>query len=219
MTKASCARRLVAIAVLAFLGAVLMVPNASADIIGVQQAANTNCSSTGLTQGGGTICYDNTTAFSLTALEDGTESLQAVVGTQTSPVYLVDNNTGSTSFTLTFNGLLASNQFLTCQENGAFAGDSCSISGALGKVGAGAQYGPPNPSPTAVWNPDVSITFTGVGAGDFDIAFASFGNGASGTLTGVPESSSSLQLLAIGLLALGLVGLLQKGRRSEKRAY
>jgi len=204
-------------AAMVFSAALLLAPYASADIIGVANATGP-CSSNGLTNGGGTICSGNTTPFSLTALENGTESLQAVVGTQTAPVYLVDNDTGSNSFTLTFNGLLASNQFLTCQENGAFAGDSCKISGALGTVGTGAQYGPLKPPSTAVWNPDATITFTGVGAGDFDIAFASFGNGARGTLTGVPEPSSLL-LLATGLFGFCLACFLQRRRRSEVAAY
>jgi hypothetical protein len=131
-----------------------------------------------------------------------------VVGTQTSPVYLVDNDTGSSSFTLTFNGSLANNQFLTCQENGGFAGDSCSISGALGTVGTGAQYGPPAGLPNGTYrNPDATLTLTGPSSGDFEITFASFGNGASGTLTAMPESSSTLTLLATDLSPLVLFGL------------
>jgi PEP-CTERM motif len=192
----------------------LLVPIASADgiqlidpIIGVANAPSTpNCSSNGLTNGGGLICSGNTTAFSLTALKNGTESLQAVVSTQTSPVYLVNNDTGSSSFTLVFNGGLAFNQFLDCQENGGFAGKSCTTSGALGTVGNSAQYGPPSGLVNGqFWNPDASLMFTGIGAGNFEITFASFGNGASGTLTGEPIATpepSSLALLMAGLLGL-----------------
>lgn len=195
--------------VLVIVGAIVLAtafglaPNASADIIKVQDATGP-CSPTGLTNGGGTICSNNTTAFSLTALENGTETLQAVVGTQTAPVYLVNNDTGSSAFTLTFNGVLIGNQFLNCQESGGFSGHSCTISGALGTVTGGSpNYGPPSPQP-ATWNPDATITFTGIGSGNFDIAFASFGNGASGTLTSAPEPSSLL-LLGVGLsFLLGL---------------
>jgi hypothetical protein len=221
--------RLMAITVVSFSVAFVLVPCGSADgtgledpIIGVANATGP-CSPTGLSDGGGTICASNTTAFSLTDLEDGTESLQAVVGTQTSPVYLVDNDTGSTSFSLVFNGLIAFNQFMTCQENGAFAGGSCKVSGALGTVGTNAQYGPPAGLVNGdYWNPDATFTFTGVGAGDFDITFASFGNGSSGTLTGAPvptPESSSLLVLATDLFfVLGIVAFLRKQRRSKERA-
>ncbi len=128
---------MLAVTVVLTAAAIWLVPSASAGIIGVANMTGP-CSSTGLTDGGGTICAGNTTAFSLTALENGTESVQAVVGTQTAPVYLVVNDTGRTSFTLDFTGDLFNP--LSCQENGDFAGDPCSITGPLGTVLTGAQY-------------------------------------------------------------------------------
>jgi len=161
-----------------------LAPVASAGIVGVANATGP-CSSNGLSNGGGTICSDNTTPYSLTALENGTQVLRAVVGTQTAPVYLVNNDTGSSSFSLAFIGLLQSNQSVNCQENGGFAGDSCTVSGTLGTVGNGIKYGPPAPNGVLV----ATFTFTGIPAGNFDLTFASFGNGDSGTLTG-PASSA-----------------------------
>lgn len=166
---------------------------------------------------GGTICTgpSNSTPFSLTALENGSEALQAVVGTNTSPVYLTENDTGSNTFSLTFTGGLAFNQFLDCQENGGFAGSSCSISGALGKVGTGAQYGPPSGLTNGqYWNPDATLTFQIPASAYqlcpdgkdlcFDTTFASFGNGSSGTLTSMPEGGTPLAYLFLaGIVCLG----------------
>src|SRR5260370_40644946 len=99
----------------------VLAPCASAGIIGVANATGP-CSSDGLTNGGGTICSGNNTPYSLTALLNGTQALRSDVGTQTAPVYLVNNDTGSTTFTLVFNGLLQSNQSVNCQKNGEFRG-------------------------------------------------------------------------------------------------
>lgn len=163
-----------------------LVPCASAGIVGVASATGP-CSSNGLSNGGGTICSGNTTPYSLTALENGTQVLRSDVGTQTAPVYLVNNDTGSTSFALAFNGSLQSNQSVNCQENGSFAGNSCTVSGALGTVGNSIKYGPPSASGVLV----ATFTFTGIPAGNFDLTFASFSNGDSGTLTGPATGNSA----------------------------
>jgi hypothetical protein len=104
-----------------------------------------------------------------------------------------------------FTGSLAPNQFLTCQENGGFAGGSCSITGPGGTVGTGGQYGPPAQLPA-------TITFTGIGAGDFDLTFASFGNGASGAVTGAPEGGSVALYLLLEISAFLALGWLRHSR-------
>ena len=147
------------------------------------------------------------TPFSLTGLENGTIVLQAVIGTQTAPVYEIVNDAGATitSFSILFSGTLPSNQFIDWQTNGGFAGASCSISGPSGTVGKNAQYGPGGKFPAV-------ITFSGLNIANgstFDLVFSSFANGASGSVSGVPVPEPGTLLL----LACGLIGVAALGRK------
>ena len=196
-----------ALFVIVLTSVLFLAPYASADIIHVENA--TACTP------GGTICSGgstSTTPFSLTAIENGTQTLldpldpTVTVGGSSVPTYLINNNTGKTSFTLTFTGTLDFNAFLNCQVTGGSEG--CSIKGALGTVGTNVNYGPPA-GQTTNWFPDVTVTFTGIPAGNFDLTFASFAHAGTdaGTISGVPEPSSFL------LLATGLLGVLGFARR------
>jgi hypothetical protein len=201
-----------AVAVLAvgFVTVFACVPSAFADNIVIQN--NTGCAS-----GINGICVGGITPFSVTDVENGTETLlepglspAATVGDSTVPTYILVNDTGSTTFTLTFSGTLANNAFLDCQENGGFAGDLCSISGSLGTVSNNGQYGPPAGQMTP-WNPNVTITFSGVPVGtQFDLSFTSFAhaNTDTGTVTGsaMPEPSAGL-MLGTGLLGLIVISI------------
>jgi len=200
-------RGILALSLLSFLGVLLIAPHALADNIAIANA--TACSGT---VPGGTICTNGSgglvgtggTPFSLSGIQNGTIVLQAVIGTQTAPVYQVVNDTGSTvtSFSFVFTGTLPSNQFIDCQTNGGFSGANCSISGASGTVGKNAQYGPGGTFPA-------TITFTGLNiapGSTFDVVFSSFANGASGSVTGTPvPEPSTLLLFVSGLLGIAVV--------------
>ncbi len=211
MSKLRSFQRILIAVLLVTVGMVAASP-VRADNITIANA--TTCSGT---PPGGTICSNGSGSFqgsggtplSLTGIENGTIVLLAVIGTQTSPVYEVVNNTGSTvtSFSFVFTGSLPSNQFLDCQVNGGFSGASCTISGAGGTVGTNAQYGPNALLPA-------TITFSGLNIANgatFDIAFSSFANGASGQVTGVsvPEPGT-VGLLGAGGLVLGFLGIIRR---------
>ena len=172
-----------AMALVAIAASTVLVPSAFAatDTITIT-TATTTCSPTGLTDGSGTICAGNTTAFSLTALEAGTQSLSSVVGTQTSPVYLVVNDTTSSNLTLTYSGAAEAGASLKCNVGGTFSSALCSITGVQGAVTTGAAYGPP----AAGWPSTLVAQFgyTGVAVNaQFDIAFSSASTSDLATLT------------------------------------
>jgi len=161
---------------------------AASDIIKVQNA--TACTGSQL-QGAstGTICFSGTSGnfvpFSLTALENGTESLPSVIGSQTAPVYLIKNDTASTSMTLTYTGVVQNYETLLCQEAGNYASAACSIDGPLGLSAgvASATYG----TTSTTWPNQVVVQymFTGVAVGTtFDFAFTASYSTDSGTLSG-----------------------------------
>ena len=76
---------------------VALAPSACATVVASLPTVNalpaTTCTAGALTSGTGTICVNNTTAYSLTALENGTQTLAAIVNGQNA-TYLVNNDTG-----------------------------------------------------------------------------------------------------------------------------
>jgi PEP-CTERM motif len=196
---------LVVASVLAVSG--LAASSAKADIVSITQQTLSQC-------GQGSIVCDGTSAFSLTAIEDG--SVQLLISNSQTPSFVVVNDTGSTITDLTFDyfGVLASNANLNCQINGPAQSEfsSCTVTG-VGSSGSGTTTLNGPITPPAVFN-FIAGSGTGIAAGaDFDITTASFAHAGqdNGCLTGaaagsctpttppvVPEPSS-LALFATGL--------------------
>ena len=213
MTKHSSVFQFLAIVVIAVGVSLFSAPAGRADIIHVENP--TACS------GMATLCAGST-PFSLTALLNGTEQLKdlmdildsnVTVGDSTVPTYLIKNDTGNSSFTLTFNFTLANNAFINCQ-NGFGA---CDIKGTLAPSGT-VTYGPPSGLPNGTtYSGAVTITFdstptttsacpSGSGDGCFDLTFASFAHAGADVGTVIPSiptttpEPAGLALLGSGLL-------------------
>jgi hypothetical protein len=146
----------------------------------------TSCTAGASTSGVGTICVGDTTPYSLTALVNGTQTLKATVNGHDA-TYLVVNDTGNSSFTLTYTGVTQENgEALICTNS--LSGGICELTGPLGTVGgASANYGPPS---GGTWTsaPTVQLTVVGIptaSGSKFDIAFSNFIEyNSSGSLSG-----------------------------------
>ena len=179
MTRFRSTAQLYAIAAVVFSAVFLLAPYGSAQDPTISVTNATACTGIGP---GGTICLPpgGTAPFTLAEIAGADGTLLPVQGTNTSPVYELDNTSSplNTTFSWLFSASLASDQSLTCEEMGIFTGNSCTITGPLGTVGTGVPYGPPpGIMPGQYWDPDATITFTGISAGDFDLTFTGFGEG------------------------------------------
>jgi len=158
---------------------VALAPSAFATVVPptVNALPATSCSAGALTSGVGTICVNNTTAYSLKALENGTQTLAAIVNGQNA-TYLVNNDTGNASFTLTLTATAPTNSTLAMQcSNTIVSAAVCQITGTAGTAAEGANYGPPTGGWPSKINAQLSYTNapTGSGsAGNFDISFSNF---------------------------------------------
>ena len=115
----------------------------------------------------GNLCWSGTStrnyaAFSLAALEAGTETYPEPFNS--TPTLVVLNDTGSTTVSMQLAGTIGTNDPIICQGNNGSTG--CSISGPLGTFGGAnsgggnVTYGPV--STTKPWPAQVTITFYGV---------------------------------------------------------
>ena len=193
--------------------AVLMVALApfayACDTITVQDApVPAACSSNGLTSGTGIICVNNNTAFSLTALENGTQSLKAVVNGHDA-TYLVVNDTGNSAFALTYTGSVQSaTQPMQCGNSVTSSLPTlCSMTGIAGTVqGGGTSNTSPNygPYPSSGWTkpPTAQVSFTGLpiaSGSQFELTFTNFVmDGDQGTLTGACYGSCQVPVACSG---------------------
>ena len=164
----------------------LLAPCANADIVSLGSAKS--CS------GQNDPACNHGQAYSLQSILNGTTSLSSFYsGTTTQGFYLVQNDVSNllSSFSVTLTGsALPANHFLTCQVNGYFSGDTCSITGPSGTVGTGAQYGPIGQLPA-------TLTFSGLSLAsgqEFEFTFASFGQNDTTTAL-VPEPPEWMLLL------------------------
>ena len=165
---------------------VALAPSAFATVVASLPTVNalpaTTCTAGALTSGTGTICVNNTTAYSLTALENGTQTLAAIVNGQNA-TYLVNNDTGISKFTLT----LTHAGWPSC-TNTITSAAVCQMTGTAGSVGESVNYGPP----TGGWPSKIiaQLSFsnapTGTGtASNFDISFSNYvANSFTGSLSG-----------------------------------
>lgn len=89
----------------------------------------------------GIICANNNTAFSLNALENGTQSLKAVVNGHDA-TYLIVNDTGNSSFALTYTGSAQGpTQPMQCGNSlTSTLPTLCSMTGIAGTVVGGAAH-------------------------------------------------------------------------------
>jgi PEP-CTERM motif len=160
------------------------------------------------------ICTD------YTAVNGQTNPLVIGTGGLSSGLYVITNNTGSAinSISFTWSGMMAQNQFMSCQFGGGEPNTAaCTVTSSGGGSGSGTtKYslcpGQPNcePIPPATGSTLIGATgtftwsgFTSVAAGsNFDISFSSWANGDTQTPTVTPEPASML-LFGTGLLAVG----------------
>jgi len=133
---------------------------------------------------GGTLCATSTNPFLLSDIKNGSEVL-TIPDTSSTPVFYVEDNIPGTlsSFSLIFDGSLASNANLQCNFGGGESG-TCTVDGVLGGLS--------NPIPAGDF--PATITFSGLSIADgtfFEIGTASFAHAGQdfGCLAGVPIAS------------------------------
>jgi sugar lactone lactonase YvrE len=182
---------------------------ATTDTITVQSATGSPaCSSDGLTSGTGIICANNNTPFSLTALEKGTQTLNAVVGGHDA-TYLVVNDTANAAFTLTYTGTAQSaSQAMRCGNTlTSTAASLCMLTGSAGEVQEGGNTASPanyGPVPSTGWTgpPTAQVSFNGLptaSGSQFEISFTYFaGSSDQGTLTGACYGTCQMPVSCTG---------------------
>jgi hypothetical protein len=152
------------------------------------------------------------------AVNGQTNPLVIGTGGLSTGLYVITNNTGGAinSISFTWSGMMAQNQFMSCQFGGTEPG-TCTVTSSGGGSGSGTTKYSLCPGqlncesiPPANGNTLIGATgtftwsgFTSVAAGsNFDISFSAWTNGDTQTPTVTPEPTSML-LFGTGLLAVG----------------
>lgn len=207
--------RLLGLAAGVFSAIFVLVPQASADIVSVQNTGQT-CSS--VSSGATVAC-----TYNYTAVNGATNPLVIGGSAGSAGLYVLDNNTGATitSLTFTLDEDMAQNQFVNCQFGGGESG-TCEVTSSGGGSGSGTTKYVPCPgqsqcnsmeSGSFIIPVTTTVTWSGfsVGNGDtFDLSFASWANGATPF---TPPTSSTPEPGTLALLATGLFGLIGFSRR------
>jgi|SRR5580704_6077041 hypothetical protein len=177
-------RRAISVSALLLAGVLMAASGAHAQIVSIANNQGQSGTCTSGVGPGGTLCATSTSPFLLSDIENGSEVL-TIPDTSSTPVWYVQDNIAGTlpSFSLIFDGSLASNANLQCNFGGGESG-TCSVDGVTGGLN--------NPIPAGDIPALIKFSGLSIPSGSyFEITTASFAHNGQdfGCLAGVPIAS------------------------------